>query len=94
MDEEFSTKFKYGFAEITVNVMFEGMDYEEVRFVHPMTGQEQETYNQCMVGWSEQNKDEQKEWGMLGETIEKKYGEDLAEIVSYHDGETIQLKDD
>lgn len=90
--QEFSAKFKYGLAEITVNVRFEGHDYEELKFVHPTTGQEQETYHQCMVGWSEQSKEDQEEWEKLGEALDK-YGEDLAEYVSYHDGETIQLKE-
>lgn len=78
--DEYSRDFGYGSAKITIIARFEE-DYEEIRFIHPLTGQECESYQQAMQGWSEQSEEDSAEWTALGDELHK-IGEDLGEWIS------------
>lgn len=101
--EQYSCEFDYGGARIKVryrqytyeyaNSNPEGIDggWCEVGYVHPMTGDECDSYIYAMQGWSEAREEDRADWRMLDEAIYA-LGEDLSNIIIKNDGCIVDLK--
>ena len=84
MTEVKYSKCKLRDAELTVKGVFED-DYTELRYYHPMTGQECKHIEQILYGWSES--ENQGDWNQLIREIEK---DDMLVQKIYDDMEIIQ----
>lgn len=62
--------------DCSIDVTLRGND---IYFHHITTGQLQEDLEQCFVGWSEQNQDEEFKWEMLKDSIKEMIEDDMLE---------------